>query len=95
MHQHPLWEAWDCAVDAVISQVLAQRSAAAAAAAVIATSQTNAILPAPLLPLAPSPFFSEQLAAFNVWLNGGIVSEQAPPELPILLQVRFAAINIA
>ena len=38
---------------------------------------------------APSPFFSDQLTAFEVWLRLGARSSQRPPEqLPILLQVR-------
>ena len=36
----------------------------------------------------PSPFFSDQLTAFEVWLRLGARASQRPPEqLPILLQV--------
>ena len=39
-------------------------------------------------PPSPSPFFSDQLTAFEVWLRLGARGTQRPPEqLPILLQV--------
>lgn len=36
----------------------------------------------------PSPFFAEQLTAFELWLAHGSVGKQPPEQLPIVLQVR-------
>ena len=35
----------------------------------------------------PSPFFAEQLTAFELWLAHGSVGKQPPEQLPIVLQV--------
>lgn len=37
--------------------------------------------------LQPSPFFSEQLTAFEVWLDHGSEHKKPPEQLPIVLQV--------
>ena len=34
-----------------------------------------------------SPFFNEQLTAFEVWLEQAVVNKKPPPQLPIVLQV--------
>ena len=74
-------QAWDTALDNVVSQLLAQRDDAAADGRAGAPA-------AQILPLSQSNFFSEQLVAFEVWLRGRPAAEHAPPEqLPILLQV--------
>jgi regulator-associated protein of mTOR len=39
----------------------------------------------------PSPFFAEQLTAFELWLAHGSAAKQPPEQLPIVLQVRAAA----
>lgn len=39
----------------------------------------------------PSPFFSEQLTAFELWLQHGSKDKQPPEQLPIVLQVSFAS----
>ncbi len=36
----------------------------------------------------PSPFFSEQLTAFELWLEHGSPDKRPPEQLPIVLQVR-------
>lgn len=36
----------------------------------------------------PSPFFSEQLTAFELWLTHGSRDKKPPEQLPIVLQVR-------
>lgn len=36
-----------------------------------------------------SPFFAEQLTAFQVWLNYGSEKRSPPEQLPIVLQVRW------
>lgn len=35
-----------------------------------------------------SPFFAEQLTAFQVWLTMGVENRNPPEQLPIVLQVR-------
>ena len=35
----------------------------------------------------PSPFFAEQLTAFELWLAHGSAQKQPPEQLPIVLQV--------
>lgn len=35
----------------------------------------------------PSPFFSEQLTAFELWLSAGGRDKRPPEQLPIVLQV--------
>jgi regulatory associated protein of mTOR len=35
----------------------------------------------------PSPFFTEQLTAFEVWLDDGSEHKKPPEQLPIVLQV--------
>ena len=37
----------------------------------------------------PSPFFSEQLTAFELWLQHGSKDKKPPEQLPIVLQVRI------
>ena len=37
----------------------------------------------------PSPFFSEQLTAFELWLQHGSKDKQPPEQLPIVLQVGY------
>lgn len=38
--------------------------------------------------IQPSPFFTEQLTAFEVWLDHGSEHKKPPEQLPIVLQVR-------
>jgi regulator-associated protein of mTOR len=37
--------------------------------------------------LQPSPFFTEQLTAFEIWLEHGSEKKKPPEQLPIVLQV--------
>uniref|UniRef100_A0A2R9CDY8 Regulatory associated protein of MTOR complex 1 n=1 Tax=Pan paniscus TaxID=9597 RepID=A0A2R9CDY8_PANPA len=50
--------------------------------------------PAPVL-LAPqhSPFFAEQLTAFQVWLTMGVENRNPPEQLPIVLQVLLSQVH--
>jgi regulator-associated protein of mTOR len=41
-----------------------------------------------------SPFFAEQLTAFQVWVSYGSDIRSPPEQLPIVLQVLFMIINI-
>ena len=67
-HNHQLWDAWDLAVEMVVSQ-----------------------LPALLGPepyeYQQSNFFTEQLRAFEQYLEQGAPNQEQPTQLPIVLQV--------
>lgn len=39
-----------------------------------------------------SPFFAEQLTAFQVWLTMGVENRNPPEQLPIVLQVTIKAL---
>ena len=92
---HPLWAAWDMALEACLLQLpalLAAEQAAAVAGQQAASGGTGGstavgVTPASLLPaFVPSNFFAHQLGAFEVWLQHGDAS--TPPEqLPVVLQV--------
>lgn len=55
-------------------------------AAEICLSQLPALLRDPT-EFKPSPFFTEQLAAFEMWLDHGSERKKPPEQLPIVLQV--------
>ena len=42
----------------------------------------------------PSPFFTEQLTAFEVWLDHGSENKKPPEQLPIVLQVQKAPLSL-
>ncbi|BBN00072.1 regulatory associated protein of mTOR [Marchantia polymorpha subsp. ruderalis] len=56
-------------------------------AAEICLSQLPALLSDSNLEFQPSPFFTEQLTAFEVWLEHGSSRKNPPEQLPIVLQV--------
>ncbi|KAL8262293.1 hypothetical protein R6Q59_026342 [Mikania micrantha] len=56
-------------------------------AAEICLSQLPSLLEDPNAEFQPSPFFTEQLTAFEVWLNHGSENKKPPEQLPIVLQV--------
>ena len=68
-HQHPMWEAWDMAVEQCLLQM-----------PVLLSGNPNA-------EFSPSPFFTDQLTAFEVWLEYGSENDAPPEQLPIVLQV--------
>jgi regulatory associated protein of mTOR len=41
----------------------------------------------------PSPFFSEQLTAFELWLEHGSPDKRPPEQLPIVLQVLLSQVH--
>lgn len=71
--RHPLWEAWDHAVDMALAQLpMLERK-----------EREN--IP---YDYVPSTFFTEQLTAFEIYLTRGDAAAQKPPEqLPVVLQV--------
>lgn len=65
--RHPIWSAWDLALDVALSQL----------PDILANKKTY----------VNSPFFEEQLTAFQVWLEGNPEQINPPEQLPIVLQV--------
>ncbi|XP_021893853.1 regulatory-associated protein of TOR 1-like [Carica papaya] len=56
-------------------------------AAEICLSQLPQLVEDPNAEFEPSPFFTEQLTAFEVWLDHGSEHKKPPEQLPIVLQV--------
>ncbi|KAG5552852.1 hypothetical protein RHGRI_010830 [Rhododendron griersonianum] len=56
-------------------------------AAEICLTQLPTLLEDPNADFQPSPFFTEQLTAFEVWLDHGSEHKKPPEQLPIVLQV--------
>ncbi|XP_022893501.1 regulatory-associated protein of TOR 1 [Olea europaea var. sylvestris] len=56
-------------------------------AAEICLSQLPTLVEDPNAEFQPSPFFTEQLTAFEVWLDHGSQYKKPPEQLPIVLQV--------
>ncbi|ORE04983.1 WD40 repeat-like protein [Rhizopus microsporus var. microsporus] len=77
-HDHPMWQAWDLAVDMCLFQLPALKAAEAGG---------------PPYDYQPSTFFSEQLTAFEVWLSEGAVNPKIPEQLPIVLQVLLSQVH--
>jgi regulator-associated protein of mTOR len=72
-NQHSMWDSWDLALDFCLSQLPK-----------LIQAEENG----ELSPYQHSPFFSDQLIAFELWLSRGIHNPQkAPIQLPIVLQV--------
>ena len=92
-HQHPMWLAWDMAVENCLLQIPdlieAEKRMAASQGASAGTNGAQQQDPSQrAFPnFTPSSFFSEQLTAFEVWLERGDNSKDPPEQLPIVLQV--------
>lgn len=71
-HDHPLWEAWDLAVEMVVAQLPALKA-----------SQKGG----EPYEYQTSNFFAEQLKAFDMYLAQGAPNEELPTQLPVVLQV--------
>nr|XP_023912272.1 regulatory-associated protein of TOR 1 [Quercus suber]POF10632.1 regulatory-associated protein of tor 1 [Quercus suber] len=56
-------------------------------AAEICLAQLPTLIDDPNAEFLPSPFFTEQLTAFEVWLDHGSEHKKPPEQLPIVLQV--------
>ncbi|XP_055550172.1 regulatory-associated protein of mTOR [Wyeomyia smithii] len=72
-YRHPMWSAWDLALD-------------------LALSQLPDILDKGKR-FKHSPFFEEQLTAFQVWLEGSSEQRSPPEQLPIVLQVLLSQVH--
>jgi len=71
--QHPMWSAWDLALDICLSQL----------PGILEGKET----------FQNSPFFEEQLTAFQVWLSHGSQQRSPPEQLPIVLQVLLSQVH--
>ena len=77
-HNHPLWNAWDYAIEMVLTQL----------PALLASDDGG-----PHYEYEHSNFFSEQLTAFEVYLSQGSPEQTAPDQLPIVLQVLLSQVH--
>jgi len=94
---HPLWQAWDLACETclfgLIKNGIIGRKNNPSKSLSEKRMQQGATREQSLSTLASSPFFSEQLTGFEVWLeyasiHGGNIDHLEPPEqLPVVLQV--------
>ncbi|CAA0830582.1 Regulatory-associated protein of TOR 1 [Striga hermonthica] len=62
-------------------------------AAEICLSQLPTLVEDPNAEFQPSPFFTEQLTAFEVWLDHGSEHKKPPEQLPIVLQVLLSQLH--
>ena len=77
-HDHPMWESWDLAMEMVLAQLPQLRVAEEGGMA---------------YEYQHSSFFAEQLTAFEVYLNQGAPGQEAPAQLPIVLQVLLSQVH--
>ena len=77
-HHHALWQSWDLAIDNVLSQLPALLEHEAGKQ---------------VYEYEHSTFFSEQLTAFEVYLSSGPTKDEAPDQLPIVLQVLLSQVH--
>ncbi|KAL9578380.1 MAG: hypothetical protein Q9203_007117 [Teloschistes exilis] len=77
-HNHSLWEAWDLTIEGVLKQLPAMLEAEEGG---------------PPYEYQHSDFFTEQLSAFETYLSQGAPSQQAPSQLPVLLQVLLSQVH--
>lgn len=76
-YRHPMWNAWDLALDLALTQLPR-------------ILKKNGAIPEPF---THSPFFEEQLTAFEVWLDRGCDDRNPPEQLPIVLQVLLSQVH--
>lgn len=77
---HPLWAAWEQTLDLALAQLPA-------------LLREKECPRGELLEYNHSPFFRDQLTAFQVWLDLGSVSRCAPEQLPMVLQVLLSTLH--
>lgn len=76
---HPMWEAWDRSVDICLSR--------------LSDAKHGRTLPPGVG--SSSSYFSEQLTAFEVWLEYGDETKEPPEQLPVVLQVLLSQVHRA
>ena len=96
-HNHPLWDSWDLAVDMCLAQLPTlleherrwlESLPPQPPTALVSDQPPPPLPPGPPLPYVHSTFFSEQLTAFEIWLEqGSVAKRQHPEQLPVVLQV--------
>lgn len=90
---HPLWQAWDAAVEHCLLFVSRATNPSESMNVTLGNPRSSQPSSAAAVPTIQSPFFNEQLMAFEIWLDfggpGGSYkhSKEPPVYLPILLQV--------
>lgn len=79
-NEHPLWQAWDLALDMCISQLpgMLSSSGAGDSGELVQTSPREFV---------SCGFFTEQIEIFDAWLKYNVNSYASPEQLPVVLQV--------
>lgn len=112
---HPLWQAWDLACETLLFQLVKEGFFQHIATTNIGTEESEEdstvapkdpvateIPPQEQLLSVSSPFFSEQLTAFEVWLDFAAIHRinlesgklhQSPEQLPVVLQVLLSQMH--
>ncbi|XP_067315547.1 regulatory-associated protein of mTOR isoform X7 [Pseudorasbora parva] len=80
-YMHAMWQAWDLAVDICLSQLPT------------IIEEGTAFRESFFVDPQHSPFFAEQLTAFQVWLTMGVENRNPPEQLPIVLQVLLSQVH--
>lgn len=99
---HPLWQSWDAAVEQCLLHVHAMQTASGPLPMEVPSNGGSSVYSQRAVQGGQSsaisfhsPFFNEQLLAFEVWLDfggpGGTYKDKKEPPvcLPILFQVHF------
>ncbi|KAJ9436018.1 Regulatory-associated protein of TOR 1 [Diplonema papillatum] len=71
-HAHPMWESWELALEFILSQLPSM------------LNEDFSVNPSYVY--KPSPFFNEQLTAFELWVEFAGTSTKTPDQLPCIIQ---------
>ncbi|KAF6159413.1 hypothetical protein GIB67_032184 [Kingdonia uniflora] len=86
-HAGTFWDGPDFGVLSWDNKLTGAQELLADIAAKICLSQIHELVEYPNAEFQSNPFFTEQLTAFEVWLDHGSEHKKPPEQLPILLQV--------